>query len=499
MRTRSASARAALAALACAALGAAGGPALGQSAPAVVATGAVAGTAFVPRAPGRTWEPTEDVAVLYDVPVDKGSFEAALSIEPAAPHTLYTRDYGKRVEITFRKVAGSTYRLRVGPGVRALGGGETGAPLDLTVRVADLPVPAPARATPGEPYRYGILAHPFPASLGGPGAARQIALFAQAGVRFVRIDYCGTQIEPAPGRFDWALTDRIADGLAAEGITELPIVEQYCAPGWATGGRGYPAIWSDPRSYAAFAGAVAQHVARRHPRIARLELFNEPNLHGWWKNEADPRYAATDGSATAAYMQAAYAAVKRAAPRLTVVGPALADGGRMVDPRTFFTTMYDRGCRRGTCWDVLSVHTYRWKNPTFAAPEGAPNRFDIYKTLQHIAARHGDEGVHVMLTEWGYSTDEASPDAVDPRTQARYLALGFNAMLADPTVDGIVYVSMLDPGDGFWADTALVSRDGVPKPAFAVYRAFARGASSAARTAPSSAARKRSSENASAR
>lgn len=199
-------------------------------------------------------------------------------------------------------------------------------------------VEKPLRATPGEPYRYGVLAHPFPFSLGGPTADKQIDLMAQAGVRFVRIDYCGDQIEPKPGTWNWSIEDGIAQKLAARGITELPIVQQYCAPKWATGGYSYPEIWNNPSLYAAFAGAVAAHVRANFVKITRIELFNEPNLNGWWRTH-NPAYAARDGSATATYMRAAYNAIKQSAPEITVVGPALADGGTMVDPRKFL-----RGC-----------------------------------------------------------------------------------------------------------------------------------------------------------
>jgi hypothetical protein len=79
-----------------------------------------------------------------------------------------------------------------------------------------------------------------------------------------------------------------------------------------------------------------------------------------------------------------------------------------------------------------------------------------------------------MITEWGYSTDPASFDGVAPQTQARYVALGLNEMLADPLVDGIVYVNMYDPEAGFWGGTALLNNDFQPKPAYWVFRSFAR-------------------------
>ncbi len=197
-------------------------------------------------------------------------------------------------------------------------------------------------------------------------------------------------------------------------------------------------------------------------------------MNGWWKNVGNAAYADTGGTAAAAYLHGAYAAIKSAAPSLAVVAPALASGGHEVDPRKFFENLYAAGCRRGACWDILSVHNYRWQNPTLPAPASASNRIDIYKTIGAIAAAHGDPGTHVLLTEWGYSTDPASPDGVDPQTQALYVALGFNLMLSDPLVDGIVYVNMYNPATDFWGQTSLVTADFSPKPAFDVYRSFAR-------------------------
>jgi hypothetical protein len=443
--------------------------------PAFTRVGGIEGMRYVPAPANDVYEATEDVAIDFPSAIDLASFTAALSVVPPTAAHVSLQGYGKRAVVQLRKTPGTAYALHVAAGVRALDGSATTQPIDVTVKTADGPVPAPLRSTPNEPYRYGVLAHPYPASLGGPNTAKIVDLLADAGVRFVRIDYAGDQIEHTRGTFDFSIEDRIADRLAARGITELPIVLQYSAPAWATGGAKYPAIWSDPQSYAQFAGAVAAHLAARYPHISRVELFNEPNLDGWWKNPANPAYAATDGTATVPYMRQAYAAIKAAAPALTIVGPALASGGHSTDPRTFFDHLYDGGCKRSVCWDVVSVHNYRWENPTFPAPESAANRFDIYKPILAIAAAHGDAGTHVMLTEWGYSTTGASADGVDPQTQAIYLALGFNLMLADPAVDGIVYVNMYNPAPDFWGQTALVANDFTPKPAFGVYRRFARG------------------------
>jgi hypothetical protein len=446
----------------------------------VAGFGGIRGTEYAPRKDGDTLEYSEVVTIDFTQPVDYKSLLAHLSVSPQAPFQAVPSDYGKRIAITMRKTPGIAYTIGFAPGMLSTSGVALERPVAYHFSTAPVPkIPTPIRATPGEPYRYGALAHPFPGSLGGSDAGKVVDLFAEAGVRFVRIDYCGDQNlggdapKPEP---DFTIQDAILDKLMAKGITELPIVDQYCAPKWATGGRGFPAIYNDPADYARYAGAIASHLAQKYPKVTRIELFNEPNIDGWWAYVGpSPAYADRFGSAAAAYMKAAYAAVKRAAPKVTVVGPALADGGHDSDPRKFFRAMYAAGCRRGVCWDVISVHNYRWFNPDFIVDASAQNRFDVYKDLQEIARENGDPDTHVMLTEWAFSTAPV-PDGFDPRVQAQYIAIGFNRMLADPTVDGIVYYNLYDNGKAgsFWVDARLVGPDLVKTPGFDVFRQFAK-------------------------
>jgi hypothetical protein len=249
--------------------------------------------------------------------------------------------------------------------------------------------------------------------------------------------------------------------LAAQNITLLPILEQYNGASWQTANQAYPAIYASPQLYANFVSAVVTHLRTVAPQVTRVELFNEPNLSGWWESPT-PAYALDDGSATAAYMLAAYAAAKAANPNITVVGPALSDGGTGVtDPRTFLTTMYAHGCRTGKCWDVLSVHPYAWLDPTYAMASTNSSRWQVYQDLQTIAMANGDPKPHVMLTEWGFSTVNEA-DGFDPMVQARYMALGLNLALSDPTVDGVVWTNVYAPGTDFW------SRVSVSDPSFAL-------------------------------
>jgi len=436
---------------------------------------------FVHHESGDSVEWGEKIVIKYTAAIDTDSFKANLAITPKTPFSIYVAGYGKMPLITVRKTPGEVYTLNITAGVKAKDGSVDNTAHEFKFTTpAEVPIPAPLRQVHDEPYRYGVLDHPWPKFLAfGPTSDKQFQLLKDVGVGFVRIDWMGDSCNPKPGEYNFDTEDKILDRLIADGITELPCILQYHPPGWANDNQKYPAIWSKPEDYAAFAGAVAKHLTEKYPQVTRVELFNEPNLRGknggWWKYP-DPASPLADntGKPTAIYMIAAYKAIKAANPKLMVVGPALATGGSHCPSGTFIQNMYDAGCRRGNGWDELDLHNYSWMSPEAPLTKSTESRFDVYKDAQEIAAKNGDADVRVMLTEWGFSNAD-NPDSFDPRVQALYLAQGLNRMLADPSVDGIVYVNVYNPDTDFWGDTSLVSKDFQPFPGFHTYQTFTKG------------------------
>ncbi len=87
--------------------------------------------------------------------------------------------------------------------------------------------------------------------------------------------------------------------------------------------------------------------------VHTYEVWNEPNLAGFWKPVADPvRYTEL--------LKAAYLAIKQADPLATVVSgglaPALTSGGD-IDAREFAQAMYANGAQG--YFDALGHHRTR--------------------------------------------------------------------------------------------------------------------------------------------
>jgi hypothetical protein len=75
---------------------------------------------------------------------------------------------------------------------------------------------------------YGINAH-LPSSV-------LLDRVAAAGIAWIRVDFNMDQIQPAPGQYNWALTDQVVQDARARGLHLYPTLAY--APPWANGGVG---------------------------------------------------------------------------------------------------------------------------------------------------------------------------------------------------------------------------------------------------------------------
>jgi Beta-galactosidase len=157
---------------------------------------------------------------------------------------------------------------------------------------------------------------------------RQAADMKAAGVESWRVEMAWDLIEPAPGQFDWALTDRKVLAAARQRIDVLGLALR--APAWANGGSGDPFVGPrKPADYAAYLTALITRYGPRgslwveHPEVPRRavrtwEIWNEPNLEDYFRSQPfEKPYAAL--------LRAAYPAVHAADRGATVLMASMAN------------------------------------------------------------------------------------------------------------------------------------------------------------------------------
>ena len=143
-----------------------------------------------------------------------------------------------------------------------------------------LPLLAPAQAFPDCPY--GVNAH--------NASDDQLALAADAGIHWVRLDVNWYQVEASEGSYDWSTLDRFVDTADDLGLEVFATVAY--SPEWAVSGpcddsAADDADWCHNRlpDEGAWTNFLSVLVARYGGRVKHWGLWNEPNLGGFFSGK----------------------------------------------------------------------------------------------------------------------------------------------------------------------------------------------------------------------
>lgn len=255
-------------------------------------------------------------------------------------------------------------------------------------------------------------------------------------------------VEPKPDRWNenwWARYRRMYDAALAKGMR--PIITLGSTPEWARDyiGRNCglrrgceypPAAWAldEWAEYAA-------EVARRFPKTAAIEIWNEANIVNFWKPLPNP-------SRFAQLVDAAYPAIKAANPDMTVLAGSFAPafksaynlaGQRTVIPmREFLDNAYKATPSINGKLNGISFHTTINQLNYGAESLFAKSFYDVRNT----AAAHGDAGTRLWITETGITTTGAA--AHTELEQAVGLTWQYRKMMQMPDVRAMVVHTLAD-------------------------------------------------------
>jgi polysaccharide biosynthesis protein PslG len=318
--------------------------------------------------------------------------------------------------------------------------------------------------------RLGVVAN----TLGwGAAVGRAQSVAAQSGARWLREEISWSTVAPRQGERHWGALDRLFVAAAHRRLTILPLIND--APAWAAGRDG--ALPTDASAYAAFVGDVvarygpAGNFWRNHPHLdarrapAWFELWNEPYL-------ARPVHGAITARRYAALAAAAIRAGRAADPGarfLLAVDPSVPGGDD--DDGRWLDRLEQAKPGLLAAADGVAAHPY--------AADGSAS----LQSLDHLRAAlvaHHRPGMPIWVTEVGWTTCARSADCVTERVQADDLRAFLAGVVRKPSRAAAVFYYHLrswrtQPGDQFYGNFGLLRFDLSRKPAWTVFRAFARG------------------------
>jgi hypothetical protein len=290
---------------------------------------------------------------------------------------------------------------------------------------------------------------------------------------------------PADPAYKWERLDQIFIGLDALDIT--PIVSVYSTPDWALARRAtaYASQYNPNAPQPGAFGNFMQALATRYngffpnpqagalpatlPRVRHYEIWNEPNLKNFFRlgsKTSLPHYIRL--------VKAAYPKIKLANGRAIVIagvgGPRSTTGNGNLGARPWLQGLVNS---RSTKFDAYSQHIYPSVGPlantrAFPAWNSLPEIFEILDEKK--------PGMKLYITEAGYTTGTTDfrTVKVSPAVQNRFLKQFFNLPdVRSKRVAAVVWFNLQDNRD--WPG-GLLKKTGLPKPAYASFRAVARRA-----------------------
>jgi hypothetical protein len=316
-------------------------------------------------------------------------------------------------------------------------------------------------------------------NLGAVPTARESKRLAHGGVKVARYPFDWRNTQPHRNDpYQWDLSDLVVTNLARAGITTLPIL--YGSPPWIHKNYRRPPLhpagartaWrrmvkAVVARYAPDGSFWTAHPALPYRPIRHWEVWNEPNIPGFFAPRASPRRYAR-------LLHISAAAIRFASPKAKVVMAGLSPGshgqGQMFSWK-FLNRLYERGA--GEDFDILAIHPFALRINGVAAQ---------LKKIRAVASRHGDGRKPMWIDELGWASghDRSNPFASGAAGQARLLHHAFHYVLKHRRALGIGALDWV-----LWRDrdnfpSCLFCRSGLIRelgkeanPAWRTYKRFA--------------------------
>jgi beta-glucosidase/6-phospho-beta-glucosidase/beta-galactosidase len=275
-----------------------------------------------------------------------------------------------------------------------------------------------------------------------------------AGIKWIRLDFLWSYLEPTQGNFVWTNYDRLMNLCNAKGI-KVQAILAYCTP-WANGNQDPRVPPTDYNTYKTYCTAV---VNRYFPMgVEYYEIWNEPNITFWRPSPNAAEYTAL--------LKKGYEGVKAANAEAQVIFGALTlistteDTSLRISPALFLKRCYEAGAK--DYFDIMAYHAYDWSNRVIAS-------------LYSVMDTYGDVHKEMWINEYGYPTG-GSEGFTTEAGQATIITNGLNWASANPRLTkAFIYcfkdMPNIDPNDRE-AWFGIVKYDSTPKLAYNAVKTY---------------------------
>lgn len=232
--------------------------------------------------------------------------------------------------------------------------------------------------------------------VGQMDATSHAALARDGGASTHRITFDWRWAEPQRGSVRFDTYDALYKAQLAAGIKPIFVILYSPQWTWAAGTPcdQYKQDCRYPPSDMSAWRDIVRKLVLRYPKMAALEVWNEPNMRLFWHPGADPAHYAQ-------LVKTAYSAVRGAGSKVPVLGGSVTvppEGEGNMHVRPFLDAMYANGVKGRM--HGLAIHPY----------PGDVDLWRAFKTItvaREIRDANGDSATPLWFTETGSSIAEA--------------------------------------------------------------------------------------------
>lgn len=290
------------------------------------------------------------------------------------------------------------------------------------------------------------------------------------GVQWVRFDIAWTDVQSGgSSSYNWAPYDAVVNAARQHSLKILAILDY--APKWAQQSSCAGQFACPPNgtsSFATYAAAAVNHY--KSLGVSTWEIWNEPNISGFWLKPSPSAYAAL--------LKASYTAIKQADPSSFVisagVAPAATDGTNYTQ-YDFIQGMYAAGAHG--FFDALGDHPYCYSD--HAGCLGTPDGNEWWEmsqtpqNLRSLMTANGDSNKKIWMTEFGAPTGGDPSVQYTEAQQAQMMQQAYTLTAGYSWAGPLFWYSYQDGGthqstveDWF----GVLRADGSQKPSYTTYR-----------------------------
>ncbi|KAF1011718.1 MAG: hypothetical protein GAK32_00667 [Pseudomonas fluorescens] len=292
---------------------------------------------------------------------------------------------------------------------------------------------------------------------------KQIDRLKALGLEWVRLDLHWDQLETAEGQYKVAALDELVGKLQENQIKSVLYLVGSAkfittAPPSSPYQDQFP-----PRDPNVFANRMTL-LAQRYPSVDAWQVWNEPNLLGFWRPAADPAGYLT-------LLQASTTALRAVNPSKPVVAAGMAFLSEMPGGQRMLDVLGTLGAFNLNT--VISYHPYT------QLPEGNdPSNLDYLAKTDPLNQQLRNAGVQTLWsTEWGWSTyrgPKEMQDIISEQTQADYILRRIALMSAQDFDRTFLFtLSDLDQRASVRdRNYGLLNLDANPKPSYTALKNF---------------------------